>query len=102
MIRPHDPVWPCAAVLRTQKRTRWRRPLDEGRTEYTLPDAAAILGIKPASIGVRVKRWRLEATGVGRARRLPRATVEALQDRLCRGASMQTSNYYLSHLKSFC
>jgi integrase len=77
-------------------------PLDPGKGEFTLKEAAVILGIKPASVGTAVRRLRLAATGKGKARRLPRATVEAMQDRLCRGASVETSNQYLSHLKSFC
>src|SRR5262249_59347759 len=40
-------------------------------------------------------------TGQGKKRRSPRATVEALQDRFARGASVQTTNDYLSALKSF-
>ena len=85
-----------------RRKGRARVPLDEGKEEYTPREAAAVLGIKPGSLAVAVKRHRLEAIGQSRARRLPRATVEALQDRLCRAASMQTSNYYLWHLKSFC
>jgi integrase len=34
-------------------------------------------------------------------RRFPRATVETLQGRLCEGASVETSNQYLGHLKAF-
>ena len=85
-----------------RKKGRRRVPLEEGKELYTPREAAAVLGIKPASVGVRVKRLRLEVVGVSRARRFPRATMEALQDRLCRGRSVATSNYYLSHLISFC
>jgi hypothetical protein len=88
------------ADLRRKGRTRV--PLDEGKEEYTTQETAAVLGIKSASVSIRVKRYRLEVIGPPKARRLPRATVEALQDRLCRATSMQTSNYYLSHAKSFC
>src|SRR5439155_9679362 len=48
-----------------------------------------------------VRRNRLHAEGNGKARRFARATVEALQDRLARGASVRTTNDYLSSLKSF-
>jgi integrase len=79
-----------------------RVALPAGKEEYTAREVAAVLGIKPASVGTAVSRNRLPAAGQGKARRFPRATVEALQDRLCRGASVETSNQYLSHLKSFC
>jgi site-specific recombinase XerC len=53
-------------------------------------------------VGTAVRRHRLAASGAGKARRFPRATVEALLERLCRGASVETTNQYLSHLKAFC
>jgi hypothetical protein len=56
---------------------------------------AALLGIKPASAPPLVRRHRLQAMGKGKARRSPRATVEALQDRQCQGASVETTNQYL-------
>src|SRR5262249_58871420 len=58
-------------------------------------------GAKPLPAGPAVRRNRLAAEGNGKARRFPRATVEALQDRLARGVSVQTTNDYLSALKSF-
>jgi len=58
--------------------------------------------VKPASVGTAVRRHRLVAVGQGKTRRFSRATIETLQDRLCRGASVETSNQYLTHLKSFC
>jgi excisionase family DNA binding protein len=73
-----------------------------GKDSFTAKEAAAVLGIKPASVGTAVRRHRLAAEGQGKKRRFPRATVEALQDKLCRGASMQTTNQYLIHLRGFC
>src|SRR5262249_43226931 len=49
-----------------------------------------------------VRRHRLEAVGNGKARRFPRATVEFLRERAGRGRSIQTANYYLREIKSFC
>src|SRR5262249_7108049 len=43
----------------------------------------------------------LEATGAGKARRLPRETVQALADRLARGASPETVNHHVRALRSF-
>ena len=39
--------------------------------------------------------------GNGKSRRYPRATVEALQDQVCRGIGASTSNGYLTAIKSF-
>ena len=76
-------------------------PLPPGREAFTAREAAALLGIQAASVGAAVRRNRLAATGQGKARRFPGATVLALQDRFARGASVQTTNDYLSALKSF-
>jgi integrase len=84
-----------------RRKGRERVPLPPGQEEFTAKEAAVVLGIKSASLGTAVSRLKLAATGEGKARRFPRATVEALQDRACQGVSVQTSNYYLSHLKSF-
>jgi integrase len=81
---------------------RPRIPLEAGKEWYKAAEAGAILGITSRSLGGAVRRYRLAAVGLGKARRFPRATIEALQDRLCRGISVQTSNGYLTHLKSFC
>jgi excisionase family DNA binding protein len=94
----------AAAWLADLRRTGGRDlpPLDPAKELYTAKEAAAVLGVKPLSVGKAVSRLRLEAQGNGRKRRFPRATVEALRGRLDRGRSVQTTNYYLSHLKSFC
>src|SRR5262249_61453649 len=38
----------------------------------------------------------------GKKRRYPRPTVAALLDRQTQGASVETTNQYLAHLKCFC
>src|SRR5207248_1245447 len=63
------------AELRSDRRPV---PLEAGKEWYRPREAAAVLGIKSASVGVAVRRHRLEARGVGKARRFPRVTVEAL------------------------
>ncbi len=80
---------------------RTRVSLDPKKQCYTVREVGAILQIKPPAVRAMVQRHRLEATGKGKARRFPRATVEALQDRLCRGISVQTSNYIIMHARSF-
>src|SRR5262249_33597846 len=85
------------ANLRRQGKPRVELPT--GAEEFTPREVAKLLGIRPLSVGTAVRWLRLEATGHGKARRFPRATVLALQDRCARGASVQTSNDYLSALK---
>src|SRR5262249_17978370 len=91
-----------------RQKTRPRAELPAGQESFTPKEVAAPLGMKSASARAAVPRNRLAATGHrqaargrGRARRFPRATVEALQERFARGASVQTTNDYLSALKSF-
>ena len=50
-----------------RRKGRERLPLEEGKQKYTMREAAAILGIKPGSLAIAVKRYRLQATGQGRA-----------------------------------
>jgi excisionase family DNA binding protein len=76
--------------------------LPEGKAWFTPREAAALLGVQVKSVGVAVRRGRLEAAGKGKARRFPRATVEALLARPDQGASVETTNQYLRHLKGFC
>lgn len=49
-----------------------------------------------------MQRHHLTATGNGRARRFPRATVEVLQERLPQGVSVETTNQYQMQVKAFC
>jgi integrase len=84
-----------------RRKGRPRVELPAGQEWFTPREAATMLGIKALSVGTAVLRLGLEAKGNGKARRFPHATVEALQDRLARGVSVQTTNDYLSALKSF-
>jgi site-specific recombinase XerC len=61
-----------------------------------------LLGITLPSVGDALSRHGVEVVRQGKRRLLPRDAVEDLQDRRARGACVQTTNYYLSHLKSFC
>jgi excisionase family DNA binding protein len=84
-----------------RRKGRPRAELAPGQESFTVREAARLLGVKSASVGAAVRRNRLAAEGDGKARRLPRSTVEALQDRTARGPCVQTTNDYLSALKSF-
>jgi integrase len=64
-------------------------------------DVAKLLGVKVNSLPPLIKRYRLEATGNGKARRYPKATVQALLDRKAEGCSIQTANHYLAAVKQF-
>ncbi len=69
---------------------------------FSRSEAAELLGMTPTAFRDAVKRHRLPAQGKGPARRYPRVALEGVLARLGKGASPQTTNYYVSHLKSFC
>ncbi len=48
-----------------------------------------------------VKRHNLTATGNGKARRLPRATVEALVLKQAKGCGPATTNHYIRAVRGF-
>ncbi|HYT89387.1 MAG TPA: tyrosine-type recombinase/integrase [Gemmataceae bacterium] len=77
-------------------------PLDAEKEWFTRSELAAALGVKSATVCTLVRRHGLEAVGKGKARQFPRSTVVALQERLGRGAGIQTANYYLREVKAFC
>ncbi|MBL8795418.1 MAG: tyrosine-type recombinase/integrase [Planctomycetia bacterium] len=79
-----------------------RPTLDPAKAVYTKAELAAALAIHPETIKLLIRRYGLAATGNGSARRYPRATVEALRDRLHQGVGPQTRNYYLAAVKHFC
>jgi len=87
------------AQLRNRVRPHSELPL--GQEWFTPKEAATFLGIKIGSVATAVRRHGLAADGAGKSRRFPRETVEALQERFAKGASIQTTNDYLSALKSF-
>jgi integrase len=60
-----------------------------------------LLGVTVNAVRVTVKRHGLAATGRGPARRLPRATVEALARNAARGAGPKTVNHYVQAVRSF-
>jgi integrase/recombinase XerC len=87
----------------TRQRTADRPACDlaAAQQEFTPGETAKLLGVSTAAVRDAVKRHRLEASGQGKARRFPRATVEALLGRQGQGASAQTRNYYRAHLRTF-
>ncbi|MHB1426380.1 MAG: hypothetical protein ACYC3I_24725 [Gemmataceae bacterium] len=77
-------------------------PLDPNKQEFTKSELATALGVKPHCLPGLVKRWGLAASGNGKARRYPRATIEALRSLRLRGKSAKTGNLYLDAVKAFC
>lgn len=74
----------------------------DARTEwFTRAELAAVLGINRNSVARLLRRDGLQGDGKGKARRYSRATIETLQDRLCRGRGAATCNHYLVSVKGF-
>src|SRR5262249_36254973 len=68
---------------------------------FTPSEVAKLLGISGAAVRAAVKRQGLAAAGQGRARRLPRATVEALLGRMAQGRAPETGNHYVRAVRAF-
>jgi integrase len=84
-----------------QNADRPRVELPEGKEQLTRKELASLLGINVASVARALARDGLTGTGNGKKRRYPRAVAVALQDRLCCGRGVSTSNHYLTAVKSF-
>ena len=88
------------ASLREERKPVMELPVNQ--SHFTKDEVAEILSVKPNSVTTLVRRHNLDATGKGKKRRFPRSTVEALQEHLCKGKSVQTVNFYLAAFKQFC
>ena len=98
--RDADPA-KAAEWLNALRRDGRTVELPEGETAFAPARAAALLGVSPAAVRAGVKRHGLAATGNGKARTLPRATVETLALRAARGTGPQTVNHYLRAVRGF-
>jgi integrase len=80
-----------------------RPVLPAGQEWFTKKEVLALLDVHPNGFSLLLRRAGLYGTaqGNGKRRRYPRATVEALLDRLCRGRGASTSNAYLTAVKGF-
>jgi integrase len=85
-----------------QRSAREVPALPAEKKTFTSTELSQALGIATPSINAGLRRLGLEATGAGSPRRFPRATAEAFREQLCRGVGVQTANYYLRDIKSFC
>ncbi len=68
---------------------------------FTPGDAAKLLGVSGAAVRAAVRRHNLPATGNGKARRLPRSTVEALVTNRAKGSGPETVNHYTRAVRGF-
>ena len=73
----------------------------QDKEAYTLAEVAGTLGIKAASVAPLLARHGLQGEGNGKARRFPRAVVEALLTRRARGLGTGTAGYYAREVKAF-
>ncbi len=90
------------AFLHGLRRDPPRPALPPGQEWFTPAElVAALNGERPGQLARLLRREGLQVAGNGKSRRYPRATVEALQDRVCRGIGISTSNGYLTAIKSF-
>lgn len=79
-----------------------RQPsLPAGQAEFTPREVRHLLGVTKESVGAAVRRHSLQARGNGKARRFPRATVEALCGLSSRGVSPESINHYVRAIRSF-
>jgi len=68
---------------------------------FTPAEAAKLLGISGTAVRAAVKRMNLTATGNGKARTLPRATVETLVLKRAKGCGPETINHYIRAVRGF-
>ena len=64
-------------------------------------EAAALLGISKSALNRSLKRHGLTATGEGKARRVPRASVETLAVGAARGVGPATTNHFVRAVRGF-
>ncbi|MFO0879783.1 MAG: tyrosine-type recombinase/integrase [Gemmataceae bacterium] len=68
---------------------------------YTLGEASKLAGISKHSIGLRITRDGLKATGNGKARRLHRDALVSILASQSKGISTETYNQHIVALRSF-
>lgn len=87
--------------LTEQRKPRPMLEIPQG-SKFTPSQAAAILNLSLSGLSNLVKRHGFTATGNGKARRLPRATLETIAERMAQGKSPETVNHYIRTIKGFC
>ena len=93
----------------TGKAAEWLIALRRNGVPIALPEGdvftpgavAQLFGISGTAIRGTVKRMNLSATGKGKARRYPRATVESLALNRAKGCGPETVNHYVRAVRGF-
>ena len=87
----------------TAKRTPARGPLAlPPGNEFKPADVATLLRVTPQAVRAMLARHGLTATGHGKARRYPRATVENLLKLQVRTMAPETCNHHVRAVRGFC
>jgi integrase len=88
--------------LATLRQPASSRPvLPAGQEWFTRAELVTFVGVHSASVARMIQGRGLTVRGQGRARRYHRDTVLALRERAGAGASVTTSNHYLTAIKGF-
>ncbi len=98
---PHD--------AETAKASEWLNSIRRDSAAVAIPqvdsftpaECAKLLGISGAAVRSAVKRLNLAATGNGKARTFPLATVEALVLNRSKGCGPETVNHYVRAVRGF-
>ena len=90
----------AAEWLNSIRRDGAAAELPDGES-FTPAEAAKLLGISGTAVRAAVKRMNLAATGNGKARSLPRSTVEALVLKRAKGCGPETINHYIRAVRGF-
>ncbi|MCZ2342745.1 MAG: tyrosine-type recombinase/integrase [Bacteroidales bacterium] len=87
--------------LHAQRQNSKPTPIPPGES-FTPGEAARILGMSSTGLAKWIKAHNLPATGNGKARRLPRVTLEVIAGSQAVGMSPATVNHHIVALKAFC
>lgn len=68
---------------------------------FTPGAVARLLGVSLNAVSAMIRRLQLPATGNGKARRIPRSTVEALIAHRVKGCGPTTINHYIRAVRGF-
>jgi len=93
----------------TAKASEWLNSIRRDSVPLSIPpvdsfspaDCAKLLGISGTAVRAAVKRLNLPATGNGKARTFPLATLEALVLNRAKGCGPETVNHYVRAVRGF-
>jgi site-specific recombinase XerC len=85
----------------TAKRTTPAVPALPPGQDFTPPAVAELLGVSGAAVRALMSRHGLAASGHGKARRYPRATLGRLLELRSREAGVEMVNHYLRAVRGF-